>query len=90
MAAGDRIVSINGNSLSDKTNLEVTRLLRTSDLITLVVDRSRRGSLSGSEFEDITVQIVKKPGKGLGLSVVGRRHGPGVFVSDMVRSKRKL
>ena len=33
---------------------------------------------------DLTVTLAKKPGKGLGLSVVGRRDGPGVFISALV------
>ena len=37
-----------------------------------------------SAFEDFTVELEKDPGRGLGISVVGRRDGPGVFVSDMV------
>ena len=37
------------------------------------------------EFEDIDIELSKTPGKGLGLSVVGRRDGCGVFISDMVR-----
>lgn len=36
-------------------------------------------------YQDIEVELLKKPGKGLGLSVVGRRDGNGVFISDMVR-----
>ena len=35
-------------------------------------------------YQDLEVELVKKPGKGLGLSVVGRRDGNGVFISDMV------
>ena len=30
------------------------------------------------------VELSRTPGKGLGLSVVGRRDGCGVFISDMV------
>ena len=30
------------------------------------------------------VELSRSPGKGLGLSVVGRRDGCGVFISDMV------
>ncbi len=33
---------------------------------------------------DFDVELTKEAGKGLGLSLVGRRDGPGVFVSDMV------
>ena len=36
------------------------------------------------EFQDIAVTLSKSPGRGLGLSVVGRRDGCGVFISDMV------
>ena len=36
------------------------------------------------QHSDITVTLVRKPGKGLGLSVVGRRDGPGVFISALV------
>ena len=35
-------------------------------------------------YQDISVTLIKKSGKGLGLSVVGRRDGPGVFISALV------
>lgn len=35
-------------------------------------------------YQDLEVELYKKTGKGLGLSVVGRRDGYGVFISDMV------
>ena len=47
-------------------------------------------SSGASAFEDFTVELEKMPGRGLGISVVGRRDGPGVFVSDMVRMKMVL
>jgi hypothetical protein len=46
--------------------------------------RRRLQHKSTSQYEDIWVEIIKKPGMGLGISVVGRIDGPGVFVSDMV------
>ena len=36
------------------------------------------------EYLEEEIELAKKPGKGLGLSVVGRREGSGVFVSDMI------
>ena len=39
---------------------------------------------SADLYQDMDVDLIKKPGKGLGLSVVGRRDGNGVFISDMV------
>lgn len=32
----------------------------------------------------IDVELMKKSGRGLGLSIVGRRNGPGVYISDVV------
>lgn len=32
------------------------------------------------------VELTKKPGKGLGLSIVGRKNEPGVFISEVVSS----
>lgn len=36
-------------------------------------------------FDDFEVELIKKTGKGLGLSVVGQKNGKGVFITDMVR-----
>jgi len=35
-------------------------------------------------YDLMEVELVKKSGKGLGLSIVGRKNGPGVFISDVV------
>ena len=41
--------------------------------------------LKDEEIYDIfVVDLMKKPGKGLGLSIVGRRNDTGVFISDIV------
>lgn len=31
------------------------------------------------------VELTKKPGRGLGLSIVGRKNEPGVYVSEVVK-----
>lgn len=45
------------------------------------------GSLS-ADTTNITdafdVELTKKPSKGLGLSIVGRKSGSGIFISDIV------
>ena len=46
-----------------------------------MVDKTQK---SDDLFQDVEVELIKKAGKGLGLSVVGRRDGDGVFISDMV------
>ena len=43
-----------------------------------------RSSKEGADYEDLTITVVRRPGKGLGLSVVGRRDGPGVYISALV------
>lgn len=47
-----------------------------------------RDEVSGTKEEDfldiMEVELTKKPGKGLGLSIVGRKNGPGIFISDVV------
>ena len=41
--------------------------------------------LKDDEYYDVfSVELMKKPGKGLGLSIVGRRNDTGVFISDIV------
>lgn len=45
------------------------------------------GAVSGKEEElmdMMEVELTKKPGKGLGLSIVGRKNGTGIFISDVV------
>jgi len=35
-------------------------------------------------YEVLDVELVKKSGKGLGLSIVSRKNGSGVYISDVV------
>jgi multiple PDZ domain protein len=36
-------------------------------------------------YEVFTIDLLKKPGKGLGFSITGRQHDNGIFISDVVR-----
>ena len=42
--------------------------------------------VAGTEdlYDLLDVVMFKKPDKGLGLSIVGRKSGPGVFISEVV------
>lgn len=31
------------------------------------------------------IELTKKPGRGLGISIVGRKNEPGVYVSEVVK-----
>ena len=55
----------------------------------MLVYREEGATKEEDVFETMDVQMVKKPGKGLGLSIVGRKNGPGVFISDVVSYRRK-
>lgn len=35
-------------------------------------------------YTDVEVEIPRKPGKGLGLGLMARTPGPGVYISDLV------
>lgn len=57
--------------------------------ITMVVYRDEsvaNGSAAKEEdlLDCIDVELTKKPGKGLGLSIVGRKNGNGIYISDIV------
>lgn len=50
-----------------------------------VPDENSTGSAEISNIMDtFDVELTKKPGKGLGLSLVGRKSGSGIFISDIV------
>jgi len=77
---GDQILEVNGTSLRDCTNTTASQALRqTLPKMKITVLRP-----SNLEYTPIEVDLVKKPGKGLGLSVVGRKSGKGVYVADII------
>ena len=53
----------------------------------MLVYREEGATKEEDVYETMDVTMVKKPGKGLGLSIVGRKNGPGVFISDVVSSE---
>ncbi|XP_072526790.1 multiple PDZ domain protein isoform X3 [Salminus brasiliensis] len=84
--AGDQILEVNGIDLRMATHDEAINVLRqTPQLVRLTVFRDE-GQYKEEELWDIlTVELQKKPGQSLGLSIVGRRNDTGVFVSDIVK-----
>lgn len=53
-------------------------------------DEGVMGSKDEELMDIMDVELMKKPGKGLGLSIVGRKNGPGIFISDVVSTNSKL
>ncbi|KAM8897338.1 multiple PDZ domain protein isoform 2-T2 [Spinachia spinachia] len=84
--AGDQILEVNGIDLRAASHDEAINVLRqTPHRVRLAVYRDEAQYKEEELWDSFTVELHKKPGQGLGLSIVGRRNDTGVFVSDIVR-----
>ncbi|XP_055756603.1 multiple PDZ domain protein-like isoform X3 [Salvelinus fontinalis] len=84
--AGDQILEVNGIDLRVATHDEAISVLRqTPQRVRLSVFRDEAQYKEEDLWDAFTVELNKKPGQGLGLSIVGRRNDTGVFVSDIVK-----
>ncbi|CAN9509544.1 unnamed protein product [Ophioblennius macclurei] len=84
--AGDQILEVNGIDLRAATHDEAINVLRqTPHRVRLSVYRDETQYKEEDLWDSFTVELHKKPGQGLGLSIVGRRNDTGVFVSDIVK-----
>ena len=55
-------------------------LRQTPNRVRLVIHRE-----DDEIYEQMDVELVKKRDRGLGLSIVGKKSGPGVFISEVVK-----
>uniref|UniRef100_A0A8C8VQB2 PATJ crumbs cell polarity complex component n=1 Tax=Pelusios castaneus TaxID=367368 RepID=A0A8C8VQB2_9SAUR len=84
--AGDQILEVNGLNLRNASHEEaITALRQTPQKVQLVVYRDEAHYKDEENLEIFCVELQKKTGRGLGLSIVGKRNGSGVFVSDIVK-----
>ncbi|XP_042733369.1 multiple PDZ domain protein isoform X8 [Lagopus leucura] len=84
--AGDQILEVNGIDLRSATHDEAINVLRqTPQKVRLTVYRDEAQYKEEDMYDVLTIELQKKPGKGLGLSIVGKRNDTGVFVSDIVK-----
>ncbi|XP_054989730.1 multiple PDZ domain protein isoform X6 [Sorex araneus] len=84
--AGDQILEVNGIDLRKATHDEAINVLRqTPQRVRLTLYRDETPYKEEDVCDTLTVELQKKPGKGLGLSIVGKRSDTGVFVSDIVK-----
>ncbi|XP_044039683.1 multiple PDZ domain protein-like isoform X4 [Siniperca chuatsi] len=89
--AGDQILEVNGIDLREASHDEAINVLRqTPQRVQLTVYRDETQYKEEDLWDSFTVELHKKPGQGLGLSIVGRRsrdhrNDTGVFVSDIVK-----
>ncbi|CAF0743296.1 unnamed protein product [Rotaria sordida] len=84
LLVGDQILEVNSINLRAATHEEAIKALRQStNIIRMVIFRSEMVN-EEDKFDIITVDFIKKSGKGLGFSIIGRRHGYGVFISHII------
>ncbi|XP_066181476.1 inaD-like protein isoform X4 [Sylvia atricapilla] len=84
--AGDQILEVNGIDLRQASHEEaITALRQTPQKVQLVVYRNEAHYKDEENLEIFSVDIQKKTGRGLGLSIAGKRNGSGVFISDIVK-----
>ncbi|KAG8185095.1 hypothetical protein JTE90_029707 [Oedothorax gibbosus] len=83
---GDQILEVNGEDLRDALHEHAIAVLRqTSSVVQMLVYREEGQTQEDDAFDTLDVELHKKPGKGLGLSIVGRKNGPGIFISEVVK-----
>ncbi|XP_068278494.1 multiple PDZ domain protein isoform X7 [Nyctibius grandis] len=84
--AGDQILEVNGTDLRNATHDEAINVLRqTPQKVRLTVYRDEAQYKEEDMYDVLNIELQKKPDKGLGLSIVGKRNDTGVFVSDIVK-----
>ncbi|VDM24341.1 unnamed protein product [Toxocara canis] len=81
---------VNGVSLRGVSHEHAISLLRrTPAKVRLLVYRDVNLQLSLLDptqiYNIFEMELTKKPGRGLGLSIVGRKNEPGVYVSEVVK-----
>ncbi|XP_068563933.1 inaD-like protein isoform X2 [Cebidichthys violaceus] len=84
--AGDQILEVNGVDLRGASHEEAIAALRhTPAKVRLTVLRDEAQYKDEENLDLFKVELQKRSGRGLGLSIVGKRSGSGVFISEVVR-----
>ncbi|KAK9498157.1 hypothetical protein O3M35_004035 [Rhynocoris fuscipes] len=82
---GDIILEMNGEDFRDIAYCQSLAAIRQlTNKVLLLVYRHEQGSDEVANMSTMEVELTKKPGKGLGLSITSRRTAPGIFVSDVM------
>ncbi|XP_061744554.1 inaD-like protein [Nerophis ophidion] len=84
--AGDQILEVNGVDLRGASHEEAISALRqTPSRVLLTVLRDETRYPHHQNLDIFLVDLHRKSGRGLGVSIVGKRSGSGVFISEVVR-----
>ncbi|XP_021361837.1 multiple PDZ domain protein-like [Mizuhopecten yessoensis] len=84
--AGDQVLDVNGEDLREATHDYAIQVLRqTPPTVKISVFRDDNQVKEEDIYNIFAVELMKKPGRGLGLSIVGKRNDVGVYISDIVK-----
>ncbi|XP_059166972.1 multiple PDZ domain protein-like [Physella acuta] len=84
--AGDQILEVNGEDLTEATHNRALQVLRqTPPVVQMAVYRDESQVREEDILNVFTVELMKRPGKGLGLSIVGKKSDVGIYISDIVK-----
>lgn len=76
---------MNNEDLREATHDRAIQILRqTPSTVGILVYRDEQQAREEDLYNVFTVDLVKRPGKGLGLSIVGKKNDVGIFISDIV------
>ena len=83
---GDQILEVMSENLRNVTHSHALQALRqTPNRVKLIIHRE-----DDEIYETLEVELLKKKDRGLGLSIVGKKSGPGVFISEVVKGKIQI
>ncbi|KAK6188757.1 hypothetical protein SNE40_004870 [Patella caerulea] len=86
LVAGDQVLEVNNEDLRDATHDHAIQVLRqTPARVGMVIYRDDNQVREEDIYDIFTVDLMKRPGKGLGLSIVGKKNDVGVYISDIVK-----
>ncbi|XP_063397054.1 multiple PDZ domain protein-like isoform X1 [Mytilus trossulus] len=84
--AGDQVLEVNNEELREASHDYAIQVLRqTPATVGILVFRDDNQVKEEDIYDIFTVDLNKKQGRGLGLSIVGKRNDVGVYISDIVK-----
>ncbi|KAL5021229.1 hypothetical protein ScPMuIL_000384 [Solemya velum] len=85
--AGDQVLEVNSMDLREATHDHALQVLRqTPSTVQLLLFRDDNQVREEDIYDIFMVELLKKPGKGLGLTIVGKRNDVGVYISDIMKT----
>ncbi len=84
-------LQVSGEDLRSATHDRAIQVLRqTPAVVQMTVFRDETLLREEDLYEIFSTDLMKKPGKGLGLTIVGRKNDTGVFISEIVSTTDRL